>query len=110
VQDQTLAESQFEKCVESRPDTTVHDKATLFANGKGPPMDRYPTSDESVARLHRAGWSVGELAVIGAAARVWIVSGSCGENQVDAHGRTQGEAWDVAWEMFETAQPRWLAI
>ena len=38
-------------------------------------MRVYPTVDESLDRLHRAGWSVGEY---GAVTR-WVVSGSNGD-------------------------------
>jgi hypothetical protein len=48
-----------------------------------------PTVDESRDRLHRAGWSVGEVAT----AAGWSVTGTNGENRIEARGRTQGEAW-----------------
>jgi hypothetical protein len=48
----------------------------------------YPTVDESFDRLHRAGWSVGEYAT----ALAWVVTGSNGENVLQAEGRTQAEA------------------
>lgn len=52
-------------------------------------LPAYPSVDESFARLHRAGWSIGETGGAG----VWLVSGSNGENQIRAEGRTQAEAW-----------------
>jgi hypothetical protein len=52
-------------------------------------VSNYPTVDESFERLHRAGWSVGEVA----AATEWIVSGSNGKNLLEARGGTQAEAW-----------------
>ena len=52
-------------------------------------MRNYPAVDESFERLHRAGWSVGEVA----AATAWIVSGSNGENLLEARAGTQAEAW-----------------
>jgi len=45
-------------------------------------MPNYPTSDESFARLHQAGWSIGEKGSAG----VWIVSGTNGENVIRAEG------------------------
>jgi hypothetical protein len=39
----------------------------------------YPTPDECFARLHRAGWSVGEASFLTPAGEVWQVSGSNGE-------------------------------
>jgi hypothetical protein len=53
-----------------------------------------PSVDESFARLHAAGWSVGET---GTATR-WLVSGVSGENAISAVGRTQAEAWHRAVE------------
>jgi hypothetical protein len=58
----------------------------------------YPTADESFARLHRAGWSVGEVRALTAAGPVWLVSASNGENALRAQGRTQAEAWQRACE------------
>ena len=54
----------------------------------------YPTVGESLDRLRRAGWSVGEVGT----ASGWLVTGSNGENRVQAHGRTQREAWWRACE------------
>jgi hypothetical protein len=42
-----------------------------------------------------------EVAVIGAAGLVWIVSGSCGENRFEAQGKTQAEAWHMACQQAE---------
>jgi hypothetical protein len=49
----------------------------------------YPRVDESFARLHCAGWSIGETGGAG----VWVVSGTNGENVIHAEGRSQAEAW-----------------
>jgi hypothetical protein len=51
-------------------------------------MATYPSSDESFARLHAAGWSVGEVR----ASVSWIVSGTNGENALRAEGATSAEA------------------
>jgi hypothetical protein len=53
----------------------------------------YPSVDESFDRLHRAGWSIGETAIGTDHALVWLVSGTNGENRIEAHGRSQAEAW-----------------
>ena len=53
-----------------------------------------PSVDESFAGLHAAGWSVGETGTAGG----WFVSGTNGENAVNARGRTQAEAWHRACE------------
>jgi hypothetical protein len=46
------------------------------------PSPRYPSVDESFARLHRAGWSIGETGGAG----VWLVCGTNGENVIHAEG------------------------
>ena len=50
-------------------------------------------SDAAFSRLHVAGWTVGDVAVHGESGLVWIVSGSNGENRIEARGATQDEAW-----------------
>jgi hypothetical protein len=57
-------------------------------------MASFPTPDESLFRLHCAGWSVGETAT----ASGWLVSGSNGENRIHALGASQAEAWHRALE------------
>jgi hypothetical protein len=62
------------------------------------PNPHYPSVDESFARLHRAGWSNAETAFGSDHSLVWIVSGSNGENRIEARGKSQTEAW------YRTAQ------
>ena len=57
----------------------------------------YPAVTESLDRLRRAGWSIGEAAT----AAGWLVTGSNGENVIHAEGRTQAEAW---WRACEQAR------
>jgi hypothetical protein len=57
-----------------------------------------PTTDESFARLHRAGWSIGDAAFAGPAGTVWLVTGTNGENLIRAEGPTRAAAW---WAAFE---------
>ncbi len=59
-------------------------------------MPAYPPVDESVDRLRRAGWSVGD---VGTATR-WVVSGGNGENPVRSEAPTRQEAW---WRACEQA-------
>jgi hypothetical protein len=55
--------------------------------------------DEALDRLHRAGWSIGDVAFRdGAGGLLWIVSGSNGENLIRAEGATRSEAWIRAVE------------
>jgi hypothetical protein len=53
----------------------------------------FPSVDESMSRLRRAGWSVGE---VGHGA-LWLVNGTNGENRVHATATTQSGAWWRAW-------------
>jgi hypothetical protein len=79
----------------------------------------FPSVDESRDRLHRAGWSVGEVAGIGAwpgrlsngeaalrAGPMWLVSGTNGENRVHALAASQAEAWWIACQQA-AAVGRW---
>jgi hypothetical protein len=52
----------------------------------------------AIARLHRAGWSIGSTAFAGLGGRVWCVSGTNGENRIVAEGATELEAWQAACE------------
>jgi hypothetical protein len=63
-------------------------------------MATFPPSDESFARLQRAGWSVGEARL---ADGTWVVTGGNGENRIDARARSQAEAWWVACEQAAAA-------
>src|SRR4051794_30942535 len=66
------------------------------------PLDEHtdpPPCEESIALLHRSGWSTGEAAFTGSSGRtVWQVDGRNGENRLLAHGATQREAWHRAVE------------
>jgi hypothetical protein len=60
-------------------------------------MLAYPSVDESLDRLHRAGWSVGEAGT----ATGSLVLGTNGENLLEARGASQTEAW---WRAYEQAR------
>jgi hypothetical protein len=64
-------------------------------------MSPFPPSDDSFARLHRAGWSVGDVCILTAAGPAWLVTGGNGENVIEARGSTQAEAWDQACRQAE---------
>src|SRR5262249_3528809 len=64
-------------------------------------MTTLPTSAESYTQLHRAGWNAREVAAAGADGPTGVVSGTNGENQSAATGRTQDEAWHFAVAMAE---------
>jgi hypothetical protein len=65
-------------------------------------MDPFPTVDGCRRLLHRAGWTVGECAVLDADGReVWRVSGRNGENAVEVEGASQAEAWHQACQQAE---------
>jgi hypothetical protein len=58
-----------------------------------------PHDIEALAHLHRAGWSIGDVAFRdGAGGLTWLVSGSNGENLIRAEGPTRDEAWGRAIE------------
>jgi hypothetical protein len=59
-------------------------------------MNALPGVDDSFARLHAAGWSVGDVRLLTAAGPAWLVTGTNGENAVNAQGQTQAEAWHRA--------------
>ena len=59
----------------------------------GRPMTMTNRSDDSFARLHAAGWTVGDVAVHGESGLVWIVTGCNGENRIEARGASQDEPW-----------------
>src|SRR5262249_14882089 len=52
-----------------------------------------PTADESMSRLHRAIWSMGPVAALDPHRLAWDVSGSNGENALEARGRSLAEAY-----------------
>jgi hypothetical protein len=60
-------------------------------------VNRSPTVDESFARLHRAGWSIGEKG----GTTGWMVTGDNGENVIFTRGASQAEAWHRAIEQAE---------
>ena len=53
-------------------------------------------SDDSFARLHAAGWTVGDVAVHGESGLMWLVTRTNGENRIEARGASQDEAWHNA--------------
>src|SRR5262249_47617216 len=56
-----------------------------------------PPVDESFDRLHKAGWSVGEVATSAG----WLVTGTNGENRLEVFGPTQRAAW---WRACDAAR------
>ena len=64
--------------------------------------NNFPSSDESLHRLHRSGWSIGETAVLTTDGRqLWLVSGTNGENAICAQAGTVDEAW---WRGVQQAE------
>jgi hypothetical protein len=59
-------------------------------------MGKVARSDDSFARLHAAGWTVGDVAVHGHSGVVWLVTGSNGENRIEARGICGGSGRDAA--------------
>src|SRR4051794_39879588 len=52
-----------------------------------PRPDQLPCVEEMLEALHRAGWSIGDVALDYPTGRVWVVSGTNGENRIVAEGR-----------------------
>jgi hypothetical protein len=63
-------------------------------------MATYPRAEESLARQHAAGWTVGEVR----AGRSWLVTGTNRENGLRAVGVTSAEAWHRACEQAEAVR------
>jgi hypothetical protein len=65
------------------------------------PDPAFQPAEESLAHLHRSGWSTGETTFTGSSGRtVWQVDGSNGENRLKVQGATAAEAW---WRAVEAA-------
>jgi hypothetical protein len=61
-----------------------------------------PSVDAILERLHRAGWSIGDVAFQYEGGRVvWLVSGLNGENLIRAEGSTRAAAWWAACRQAE---------
>ncbi len=56
----------------------------------------FRAAEESLTRLHRAGWSVTCTEFRNQKGPIWIVSGYNGENQVLTAGTSCDEAWWMA--------------
>lgn len=56
------------------------------------------TIPDMIHALNRAGWSIGDTALDYPTGRVWVVSGTNGENRIVAEGPTEVEAWRLACE------------
>lgn len=58
--------------------------------------EAHPT-DQVFARLHRAGWSIGEVGQ----SDHWVVTGTNGENVIRASASSQSQAWLIALQQAE---------
>jgi hypothetical protein len=61
------------------------------------------TVDACCDRLHRAGWSVGDVRLLTGAGALWLVTGTRGDHSIRAEGLTQTEAWQNACELAKGA-------
>jgi hypothetical protein len=66
---------------------------TILRNTNDEVGRSFPSAEESLTRLHRAGWSVNCTRFLSAHGPIWIVSGYNGENQVLTASATRDEAW-----------------
>ena len=68
----------------------------MSENSTNPRIDDvYPDCEESLLRLHKAGWTVTCTHFQGNDGPIWIVSGYNGENQVLTASPSRDRAW---WE------------
>jgi hypothetical protein len=59
----------------------------------------YPPSGDSLRRIIRSGWTIGDIAFSTNSGRaVWRIEGSNGENRLEVEGSTPDEAWHRAVE------------
>jgi hypothetical protein len=66
-------------------------------------MDTVTAIDACFARLHAAGWSVGDLRIFTPVGAVYgRVDGVNGENKVEACAPTQAAAWALACDQART--------
>jgi hypothetical protein len=65
-------------------------------------MPTYPPAEESRDRLHRAGWSVGD---VGTAGGGWLVSGTNVETALDPWGRAVCESHRREWPGEQFGRP-----
>ena len=56
-------------------------------------MSYYPIVDAIAARLHREGWSMGDVAVKYPDGWVWVVSGQRSGQWIGVEGPSQTAAW-----------------
>jgi hypothetical protein len=61
-------------------------------------MANCPSSEESFAMLQAAGWSIGDLLLLTDDGPAWLVTGTNGENSIEARAPGQAEAWHKAVE------------
>jgi hypothetical protein len=86
-------------------------------------MEEQGTDSDPIAELHRAGWSVGVVALAsldGSGRVVWQVDVRNGENVIRSAGETEAEAWrgalDQAWVVVVAGRlatrtvPLWVAL
>lgn len=71
----------------------------------GHALDRYykvvtaeRTCNESLRALHAEGWSIGETGGAGG----WLVTGTRGQQEIHATGKSQSEAWAAAIQQAES--------
>jgi hypothetical protein len=59
-------------------------------------MNDIPKSDKLFSILHRAGWSIGDIAFAGQEGISWLVYGTNGDHLIQVHGKSKEEAWKQA--------------
>lgn len=64
-------------------------------------MLAYPQVDQSLDRLNKSGWAMGDLCVDHPTGRVWLVTGQRGKHWIIAQAPSQTAAWWLAWQQAD---------
>ena len=64
-------------------------------------MEEIPKTDRLFLIVHRAGWSIGDTALVGKEGISWLVYGTRGDQSIRAEGKSQVEAWKLACRQAE---------
>jgi hypothetical protein len=68
-------------------------------------MDDAFAAEEALLALKEAGWSVGDIRLVGPSGSVWLVTGTRGGRSLKAGGATREEAWREALRRAEEGGP-----
>src|SRR5213082_1109941 len=67
----------------------------------GRSMLAYPQVNQSLERLSRGGWAMGDLCIDRPDGRVWIVTGQRRKHWIIAQAPSQAAAWWLVWRQAD---------